>query len=78
MDGMGTKTVVVRIDESGPVHISEVISQVLPRYLQRQLPSTRNPLSRNSGQEHRTNGLESGRLVRYPLGAFWIPPYSCS
>ncbi len=33
----GTNTAVVRIDQSGPVHISEVISQLLPRYVE---PST--------------------------------------
>ncbi len=33
----GTNTAVVRIDQSGPVHISEVISQVLLKYVE---PST--------------------------------------
>ena len=33
--------VVVQIDRGGPVHISEVMSQVLPSYVQRQSFATR-------------------------------------
>ncbi len=55
--------VVVRMDRTGPVHISEVISQLLPKYLERpepaagkmQVPVTgkaeRNKLRERAGQQ---------------------------
>lgn len=67
----GTNTVVVvRIDQGGPVHISEVISQVLPRYG----PPLWNDGIDDSGSRAGAfpEGRAIGQLMRFPLGAFWV------